>query len=31
LSLMRQKDLSLANIEAVFQIEQTERDAHQGA
>jgi hypothetical protein len=28
LSLMRQKDLSRANVEAAFQVEQTERDAH---
>jgi hypothetical protein len=27
-SLMRQKDLTRANVEAAFQVEQTERDAH---
>jgi hypothetical protein len=27
-SLMRQKDLTHANVEAAFQVEQTERDAH---
>jgi hypothetical protein len=30
-SLMHQKDLSRAHIEAAFQVKQTERDAHQGS
>jgi transposase InsO family protein len=30
LSLMRQKDLTRANVKAAFQVEQTERDAHRG-
>jgi hypothetical protein len=29
-SLMQQKDLMRANIEAAFQVEQTERDTHRG-
>jgi hypothetical protein len=27
---MRQKDLTRADVEATFQVEQTERDAHPG-
>jgi transposase InsO family protein len=29
-SLMRQKDLTRANVESAFQVEQTERDTHRG-